>query len=363
VADLVRVPDERERLTELALLEAEHELAQGSAQKALELSQRIKDAGQLRGRALRLQGRALLGLDRAADAVRSLGLALDSFRATADRESHIRTLYDLAYAQARLDRPQTALMLLLQCADALRAGELVDRTFELEVESFLASAYARIGDHESAAPHLDRARSLAEDVVSHDALAAVYGQMAAAERQRGRLEQSLVLWRKCLQELEVTGRDRQVADVWHNIAVTYLRLGANAKAKASLSRAEELQRQTDHVRLGAWLKVTRAKLALEEKRLSEAERLAREASVDKAASQLARGEAQLVIAQVLSRRRAPIAKVSHAFESALTELANEPTGTRVGALKLYADALGAAGDLASAFQKSREALELLRPGH
>lgn len=363
VTDLLRTPDEAERLTELSILEAEQELAQGSPERALAISRRIRQAGALQGRARRLEGRALLALDRAADALPVFQRALDGFRASGDRDGYIRTFYDMAYTQARLDRPQQALVLLLQCEQALQSGELVDRTFELEVESFLASTYARMGDSAAAEPHLERAQAIAEDVVSHDALAALYGRLAGAEQQSGHFEKAMELWRKCLRELEVTGRERQVADVWHNIATTYLRLGARDKARASLSRAEELQQSTGHTRLAAWLKVTRAKLAMEERRLAEAEKLTREASADKSATSLARGEALLVAAQILSRRRAPLAKVSHAFEAALAELADEPVGTRVRTLKLYADALSAAGDLASAFKKSREALELVRPGH
>ncbi len=166
-----------------------------------------------------------------------------------------------------------------------------------------------------------------------------------------------------MRELELAGRERQVADVWHNIAATYLRLGAHDKARAALSRAEEMQQETGHARLGAWIKVTRAKIAIEEKRLGEAEKLLREAAVDASATSLARGEALLVFAQIQARRHAPAGKIREAFNAVLKETADEPIGTRVRALKLYADALKAAGDLEAAFEKSREALELLRPGN
>jgi tetratricopeptide (TPR) repeat protein len=363
VGDLMRVPDEAERLAELTLIEAERELAQGSPERALSLSRRIRASAGFRGRSLRLQGRALLHLDKAGEALPVLERALDSFRASQDREGAVRTLHDLAYGQARLDRPELVLALLLQCEQALRSGEMVDRTFELEVESFLASTYARIGNFAEAEARVKRAQEMAEDVVNHDALAALYGQLAGTEQQGGNFEKALELWRKCLRELDLAGRERQVADTWHNIAVTYLRLGAHDKARASLARAEEMQQETGHARLGAWIKVTRAKIAMEERRLGEAEKLLREAAGDQSATSLARGEALLALAQIQSRRRVPLGKIREAFNAVLKEIAAEPIGTRVRALKLYSDALKAAGDVEAAFEKSREALELLRPGN
>lgn len=363
VNDLLRVPDEAERSVELTLLEAERELAQGSADRALSISRRVRDSAGLRGRALRLQGRALLALDRAAEAVVVLERASDSFRANQDRDGYIRTLYDLAYGQARLDRPEQALAFLVQCEQALRLGELVDRTFELEVQSFLASIYARIGNFAEAEGRIKRAQEIAEDVVNHDALAALYGRLAGAEGQGGNFDKALELWRKCLRELELAGRERQVADTWHNIASTYLRLGAHDKARAALSRAEEMQQETGHARLGAWIKLTRGKIAMEERRLGDAEHLLREAAVDKAATSVARGEALLALAQIQSKRHAPLARIREAFSAVLKEVADEPMGTRVRVLKLYSDALRSAGDLEEAFRRAREAVELVRPGN
>jgi tetratricopeptide (TPR) repeat protein len=362
LSDLVRAPDEAERVTELSLLEAERELAQGSAERAFQLAAKIPRNDRLRGRVLRLHGRALLALDRAAEAIAALEQALDAFRAEQDRESYVRTQYDIAYAHARLDRPQQALALLLQCEQAFRSGDIVDRTFEFEVEAFLASAYARIGDAQASEPHIDRAQALAQDIVDHDALAAMYGRLAGIEQQRGQFERALQLWRACLRELDLAGRERLVADVWHNLAATHLRLGQHAKARTALSRAEQLQSETGHARLRAWIKLTRAKLAMEERTFGDAERLAREAATDASATGLARGEALLVVAQVLARRKVPVAKVSQAFGAALAAMKDEPVGSRMRALKLYSDALAGSGDLAGALARAREALELARPG-
>lgn len=362
VADLVKAPDEGQRISEIALLEAERELVGGSAERALDMVRRIERLGGSRGRVQRLEGRALVALDRATEAIPVLQAALESFRAQRDEESRVRTLHDLAYAHARLDRPQQALVLLLECEQALRSGDLIDRTFELEVQSFLASVYARIGDAVSSEPHLERAQELAKDVVDHDALAALYGRLAGAAHAQGDYEKAADLWRRCLAELEIAGRERLVADVWHNLATAYMRLGKLAPARSALARADELQKQTAHTRLRARLKVTRAWLALKERRHAEAEALAREAADEQDATILTRGEALLALAEARLRKRAPAAAVTSAYEDALRAVQKEPVGTRVRFLKSYADALARLGDLDAAFAKAREALELARPG-
>jgi tetratricopeptide (TPR) repeat protein len=359
VGDLLRSPGAAEKHLEVALLQAERELADGSAQLALKLAREARPGGRLLGRSLRLQGRALLALDRAAEGVRLLERALESFRAERQRDSYLRTLYDLAFAHARLDRPEQALVLALECASALRSGELVDRTFELQIESFLAATYARLGDFGEADAHVERAEHLAQDVVNRDALAALHARLATMEQERGNLDLAIEHWQRSLRELEHLGRERAVADTWHNLATAHLRKGELAKATRALDKAERLGAESHHERLGAWLKLTRAKVALRGGQLGRADRLASDALTDTTGTALARSEALLVRAEVLDRKRAPLDQVRRAFDAALSALRTEPAGVRVRALRLYADALVRRGEIRAGFEKAREGLDLI----
>lgn len=361
VTELIEVGDRSDKQHQITLMQAERELVSGSPQVALKLAREVKDAGPLRGRVLRLQGRALLALDRAAEAIVVLERALEAFRFEQQREFSVRTLYDLAVAHARLDRPQQALVLALECERAAQAGDLVDRTFELQVETFLAAAYGRLGDRGAAEAHVEHALRITQDVVDHEALSALYGRLAIVEYERGGYERAVELWQQSLRELERLGRERLVADGWHNLATAYLRLGQMAKAEDALRRAERLQVETKHERLGAWIKLTRAKIALRRDRLAEADRLAAEASRDERASAHARAEALLVRAQVLDRKRAPLDHVRQAFQEAVEALRDEPAGNRVRALRLWAEALAKRGDLREAYAKAIEALAVVRP--
>jgi tetratricopeptide (TPR) repeat protein len=346
---------------QLALLEAERELASGGPEMALKLARAVRGPGRLFGRSLRLQGRALLALDRPREAIDVLERALEAFRVEQQRDFYIRTLLDLAHAHARLNRTQQALVLALECERALRSGELVDQAFALKVESYLAQLYADSGQSETAEAHTERALELAKNVVNHEALAALYARLARAEQDHASLDKAIEYWQKSLRELDYLGRDRSIADSWHNIATAYLRLGQIPKAKDALDRAERLMERAKHDRLRAWIRLTRAKIALRASRLAEAETLAGEASRDESASGLARSEAMLVRAQILDRRRAPLDQVRQSFEAALSALADEPPAIRVRALRLYSDVLAARGETKAALAKSREALDLVRP--
>lgn len=107
--------------------------------------------------------------------------------------------------------------------------------------------------------------------------------------------------------------------------------------------------------------MTRAKLLVDEHKDAEAEEVAAGILRDHALSNRARAEAQLVIAQVLYSRRAPLSRVRKAFEDALTLAAEQPSGFRTRILRKYADALEARGELKESVQRLRQALDLVRP--
>jgi len=346
---------------QIQLIQAERELADGSPEYALKLARGIHGAGPVNGRVLRLQGRALLALDQARDAIPMLERSLDAFRAEQDNEFAVRNQLDLAFAHARLARPQQALVYALECERALKSGSIVDRTFELQVESYLAALYAGIGERESAEPHLERAVALSQDVVDHDALAALYARLAATAQESGELQRAIEYWNRSIKELEFRGRERSVADSWHNIGTAYLRLGEVGKANNALDRAERLNEETKHPTLGPWIRLTRAKLSLRSGRLSEADAMAASAAKDQAASKLAGSEALLVRAEVSDRRKADTGELRQAFNRALEALSGEPPTLRVRAHRLYADALAGRGDFRGALEQSRRALDLLRP--
>lgn len=363
LAELLATAEGKADQVQIIAVRAERELAAENPKAALELVQAAKapGPGRFRPRLLRVQGRAWLQLDEAAKALGFLEQGLREFRAQGEREMAARTLFDLAFAHARLDEPEEALLLALECERAIRSGDVVDRTLELQVRSFLAATYARRGDFPSANLQIERALTLAQDVVDPDALAMLYARLASTRQEAGDLAAALNLWQRSREELERLGRDRSVADTWHNIATTYIRMGQLRNARQALTRAETMASELGHIRLRAWISAARARIALREGRLAEATRHAREALRNDHAIRLCRAEARLVLAETLDAQRAPTERVSAAFEEALEEIKNEPPALRLRALRLFADALERRGDIRGALQRSRQAIDLVRP--
>lgn len=343
------------------LLEAEHELSTGSPQVALRRAGELDAQGALRGRVLRLRGRALFALDRARDAIAPLAEAITAFRQSGEADLGARTLYDLALAHARLDETEEAILFALECARALAAGDVLDRTLELEVRTLLASAYVRRGDFASADLQAERALGLANDVTSREARAQLYAGLARAEQERGALDHSMELWEKSLHELDSLGREHAVAETWNSLANVHLDRDAPRRAREALARATDLATSLQHKRLRTWLAITRARLALREGRLADAQVAAREALDDEAAPPRARAEASLLLARVTLDGRGPLSRAKSHLDAALTLAKDEPVGTRARILRAYADALEASGDLAGSVSRLRQALDLVRP--
>jgi transcriptional regulator with XRE-family HTH domain len=362
VADLLAEPNARDRQHELMLLEAEREFARGSPVDALRLAEGLHLSAAYRGRALRLQGRALLALDRAREAHAPLGEALNEFRGRGQVDLAARTLYDIALAHARLDETEEALLSALQCEGALRAGEVVDRTLELQVRALLASAYVRRGDFAAADLQAERALALAQDVISHEAQAAVFASLAKSEQDRGNLERAAEYWLRSLNELEHLGREQAVAESWNSLALVYLARGDQNKARQALARAETMARALGHGRLLPWLQVTRAKAEFCARRFASARELAEAVASHEEAPPRARAEAYLVLARTFRETGATPTTVRAAYERAIAVADGQPPGVRARILRQFADALEALGDPSAGLQLMREAFEMIRPG-
>ncbi|MHB8631157.1 MAG: helix-turn-helix domain-containing protein, partial [Candidatus Limnocylindria bacterium] len=97
LTDLLAAPADSRQL-ELVLLQAEGDLAAGRASNALDRLRTLaaRAPAELRPRAARLEGRALLALGRAQEAVAPLEEAVRGFRERRADDAKIRALFDLA---------------------------------------------------------------------------------------------------------------------------------------------------------------------------------------------------------------------------------------------------------------------------
>lgn len=348
---------------ELKLVQAEADLRAGEAARSLQLTDELLPTATMRTRARlqRLRGRALTALGRPREAISQLDEALRDHRAAGDRETSVRIMYDLAIAHAKLDQVNEALYLGLECERALASREIVDRTLELQVLSFLCAAFVRLGDYSSADLRTERAAAVANDVSDLRAVASLYASLAITRQEQRDHDAALAYARRSLAAYEGLGQQQAIAQAWNTIGWVLMQKGNYRAAKEALDKADKLAREQRHGALEAVVMQTRAELALAKNEPEEAVRLAEESIAHRDVSPRARAGSLLVRAQALARTKAPLARVNAAFAEAFA--AGEAEGRRhlARAYQAYFEALSARKHPAEAVGAATKAFELLQP--
>lgn len=364
VSDLIGPADSKEADTlELTLLRAEQALASGNATEAIAVARKStpRAAGLMRARFQRLHARGLNQTARTPEAIRLLDESLRQFRAARQREYVVRTLFDLAVAHSRIDQLNEALNLALECERALNASELVDRTFELQVLTFLANVFVGLGDSGSADLRAERAAHVAQDISDPATLGALYAGLSQTREEQGDLEAALLYARKSLDMYERLGHAMAVGSAWNTIGSIYVQRQQYGRATEALEHAGSLATEQRNGRLFAYVLQSQAELAFAQGRHADAVRLAEESAKHPDATERARALSLLVKAEALARRRAPARQVDAAFRDALTASRSQPRRLQAKARSSYADVLAARGRPREAFAEAKAALELLRP--
>jgi tetratricopeptide (TPR) repeat protein len=361
VTDLLAPADDSRRV-ELTLLQAEGELTAGRADAALTrlraLAERTPKG--LRPRALRLEGRALIALGQAKDAVAPLEEAVRGFRELGAHDAKIRALFDLATAHARLDHPGEALALSLQCEAALQSGDIVDRTLELRVRSLLAIAFMRLGDAGSADLQAERAAKLASDVVDPWALANLFSTLTLARQEQGDLDAALYYATKALDAMRVLEDDASFIAALNNLGWIYGERGQHARALETLDRAETMAHERNLNPLRGMILASKAEVRLHAGEENAAIELADAAASTAGASQHARGLALLIRAEALARGEGSPAVVRDAFAKAIEMLRNEPPRIRARAHRSLSRYLARRGRTVDALAELERAVTLLQ---
>ncbi len=364
VADLISPSDSKQTDTlELSLLRGEQALTSGRPAEAIEIARKLthRSAGLLRGRFQRLHARALNETTPGKEAIHLLDEALRQFRASRNRELAVRTLFDLAVAHGRLGQTNDALHLALECERALNANELVDRTFELQVLTYLARVFVELGDHTSGDLRAERAAKLAQDVSDPRTLAQLYESLSETREEQGDLEASLLYARRSLEMNEQLGRDNAIAITWNTIGWIYVQRKQYGRAAEALDRAERMARTLNNNRLSSYVLQTRAELAMAQGNLAEAVSLADESVRLPGGSVRARAISLLVKAEAIAKRRGSAREIDAAFKEAIAAMKNLPRRVQAKAHSEYADALAARGRAKEAFAAAKAALELHKP--
>ncbi len=363
VVDLVGDEGGADAAANATIARAEAELRAGRASAAIELLRPIdgRAAPSLRARMRRVHGKALVALGRPREAVPVLDDALRAFRTARDTESMARTMYDLAVAHARAQSIGDALGLALQAEHTIASGDVVDRTLELELLTFLATLFVTLGDYDAADLRAERAKAIAQDVADPSAVASLYQSLAATRQEQGDFEAALAYARRSLQAYEQLRHTRAIASTWNTIGWIYVKRGQTGRAAEALDRAWRLAQAQSDGRLAAYVLQSRAELEMSRGDFPAAVRLAEESARHPQASARARALSLLVRAEALAKTRAPLAALNAAFRDAFEAL--EPHGRRqlAKAYRAHFEALVARGESKQAVVSARRALELMQP--
>ena len=354
-------PADVSRQSELALLQVEGELAAGRPELALTRLKGVSGSTplNLRPRAQRLEGRALLALGRASEAVGPLEAAVRGFRERGAHDAKVRALFDLATAHARLDQPGEALALSLQCEAALQTGEIVDRTLELRVRSLLAIAFMRLGDAGSADLQAERAAKLASDVVDPWALANLFSTLTHARQEQGDLDAALYYANKALDAMRVLEDDASFIAALNNLGWIYGQRGQHKRALETLERADKMATERNLIGLRGIILASKAEVRLHAGQTENAIQLADAAAGISEAREQTRGFALLIRAEAMAASGKAPALVRAAFAQALEMLQHEPTRIRARAHRSFGRYLARRGRTADALAELERAVTLL----
>ena len=361
VAELLTPGSSNEEL-ELILVRGESELRAGNAERVLPLLEPIERrvTGIQRARLLRLRGRALARAQRSRQGLQDLDEAIRLFGAAKQRDQVIRTLFDLAVAHVRLEERSEALHYALEVERALVAREIVDRTLELQVLTFLAGIFTTVGDFGSADARAERAKALAEEVTDLRTVAAMYETLARTREEQGDLESALAYAQRALAAHEQAANFEAVGSSWNTIGWVYVQRRQFARAAEALDRAARIATDHNIGRLAAYVTQTRAELALAQGLHDQALKLADESASHPEASPRCRALSLLVRARALAATDAVDLEVERSFQGAFEALKNQGRKQLARAHEYYSEALSARGREHDALAAARRALELGR---
>ena len=342
-------------------LEADLLLASGQYTEALDRYDALLDGAgdDRRNRAELLRGRAeaLIRLDRGAEAIRPAAEAAELFDAIGAEADAAWARYWLAGSHYLTDNIAEAQSLYQQLLAQERAGLQVAPDFRFRLLTQLANAEAWDGSPERALTYMEEARSLLGDISLRQRAAFLSG-LSLHYRRAGDLEGAIRVGNESLALYRVADAERDEAVLEVNLAITYLELGATAKAKTHLRRARSMAEELDDAFLVAGVTEAEARLALATEDLDGATERARAAiaASDPGGSYMVAVGAHRTLARI-ARARGDRGEVEAAYGRAAALLRKHRSGAQLRELLAeWADVRAGWGDAGGANELYAEAL-------
>ncbi len=342
-------------------LEADLRLASGDWAGAIDAYTALLDAAPAdRTRAELFLGlaEAFARLDRGTDAVRAAAEAATIFRAHHRATEAALATYWQAYGLYEMEQGDQAGSLLSQLLDGIAAGVAVEPDFHVRVLIALSMVTSRDDEPERALAYLERARAMVGELDDRKRAVFLFS-LAISYNSLGDYEAAITTGTQSLARFRAADADSDAASLENELALVQLALGNLKAAKRHAAVARAYFEGIDDRRWISHVTDTESQIALADGRTAEAATLATR-SLDLAEES---GDRRAAITAGLTLARAqraggdPIAAAATLERTA--DLARDlgRRGQLQAVLGEWSDLLAEQGDLARAYELSREALD------
>ncbi len=346
-------------------LEADLLLASGDWRKAIDAYTDLLELETSPVRRAELErglAEAYCRLERPDEALRAASASAAGFDAANRPADAAAARYWMGYAFYQQENDAEARSLFRALLDLVRGGLDVLPDWEARLLIGLASIDGRSGDPARALAYLEEARGVVEGFDDRRR-ATFLSSLAVSYRERGDFEAAIGLAGQALARFRDLDGDREVAMLENELALTHLAMGSIARATEHAERADVALRRLGDERALAHVLESKAQIALGAGDAAGAARLADEAETVAQAN----GNRKASISAGLTKARAMRRLGDLTGAAATLEVAadrareHERPAQLRDVLTEWADLLAEMGDDRTAYQLSREALQLGRP--
>jgi tetratricopeptide (TPR) repeat protein len=263
-----------------------------------------------------------------------------------------------AFGLYELEQGDQAASILTQVLDAIAGGVTVEPDLHVRTLIALSAVTSREGEPERSLAYLERARAMVDDLDDRKRAVFLF-TLAISYNELGDYEAAITTGNQSLASFRAAEADTEAASLENELAMVHLAMGNLKAASKHASVAHDHFAQVGDVRWLAHVTETESQIALAAGKRDDAARLAGEALrlADEA------GDRKAGIAAALTLARAQRASGDLAAASATLErtagLARDMgrRGQLQAVLGEWSEVLAAQGDLARAYELSREALD------
>ncbi len=300
---------------------------------------------------------AFCRLERPVEALPLATEAVTAFDAAGRKADAALARFWQAYSLYQRENDAEARSILRQLLEEVRAGLVFGPDFGIRVLIALAVVDTRAGETDRALTYLDEARTLVSEM-DNSRRGAYLTSRAMSYRASGDYEAAMSAANQALASFRAVDADREIARLDNELALVHLAMGSLERARAHATLSSDCLARLGDERLRAHAIESQAQIELAAGDLEKAAALALDATT--LADRMGNRKAAISAGLTLARARRRMGQLDDAI-ALLGETASKarqydrPSQLR-DVLTEWADVLAETGDLAGAYERSREAL-------